>query len=177
MNMTINFKNRLHTWLAVGLMFVGAVILTTPAVAATGRNSVVLQEFKPDRFAQLLRSQNAQPFVLILWSLDCEFCQASLATLAQQKRQYPHLRIVTLATEQLADPQAAALIKTKLQKLSLTQHAWAFGSAPPEQLRYAIDPQWRGEMPRSYWFDGHGGVRVQSGVINAEVVAQFIGQR
>lgn len=175
--MRINFTNRLMTWVTVGLMLVGAQIWMTPAVAATSSDPVAVQEFKPDSFAQLLRSQSAQPFILILWSLDCEFCQASLATLAQKKRQYPHLRIVTLATDQLADPQTAALIKSKLKKLSLTQHAWAFGSAPPEQLRYAIDPQWRGEMPRSYWFDGHGGVRVQSGVITAEVVAQFIGRR
>lgn len=39
---------------------------------------------------------------------------------------------------------------------SHTADALAFGSTPPEQLRYAIDADWHGEMPRSYWFNAAG---------------------
>jgi hypothetical protein len=170
MKFNIDIQRCLSTWILVGLMSIGPVASAANATAP-------LQEFTPDSFTQLIRSQEGQAFVLVVWSLDCEFCQASLTTLAHMRRRHPQLRIVTLATEQLADPKAARMIRLKLAKLGLTQQAWVFGSAPPEQLRYAIDPQWRGEMPRSYWFDGHGGVRPQSGVIVEAVVAQFLAQR
>jgi alkylhydroperoxidase family enzyme len=154
-------------------LFLSAWLLAaTPATAAES-----LREFTPESFAAITASQKGQAYVLVVWSLDCEFCKASLATLAQKKRTQKDLKIVTLCTDQLADPQSAALIAKKLATLHLRSNAWVFGSAPPEQLRYTIDPKWHGEMPRSYWFDGSGVVRAQSGVISAQMVDQFLAKR
>ena len=132
-----------------------------------------IQPFEPDSMARIIASQNGKSFVLIVWSLDCEFCQASLNTLAQEKRRHRNLQVVTLATDPLGDAQVAALMKKKLASVGITGNAWAFGAAPPEQLRYAVDSKWHGEMPRSYWFNAHGEKTAYSGVITPAVVAKF----
>lgn len=133
-----------------------------------------IQPFEPDSMARIVANQNGKPFVLIVWSLDCEFCQASLNTLAQEKRRHRNLQVVTLATDSLGDAQAAALMQKKLASVGIAGNAWAFGAAPPEQLRYAVDSKWHGEMPRSYWFNAHGEKTAYSGVITPAVVAKFL---
>jgi len=139
-----------------------------PAYAAQA-----IQTFEPDGMARIVASQKGKPFVLMVWSLDCEFCQASLDTLAREKRKHRNLRIVTLSTDSLEDEQAAALMKKKLSSLGLNDHAWAFGAASPEQLRYAVDSKWHGEMPRSYWFNAKGERTAYSGVITPGMIAKF----
>ena len=34
---------------------------------------------------------------------------------------------------------------------------YAYGDESPEALAHALDPRWRGELPRTYLFDGQGG--------------------
>ena len=125
------------------------------------------QSFEPDSMERIVESQKGKPFVLIVWSLDCPYCQASLKTLAAEKRKRKELNVVTLSTDPLDDPQAATLMKKKLVAAGMAGNAWAFGSAPPEQLRYTIDPKWHGEMPRTYWFNARGESVAYSGVVTA----------
>lgn len=150
-------------------LIVGAAVLW--AFAAHAGNA--LQPFEPESLARILATWKGKPFVLIVWSLDCEYCQVSLKTLAQEKRKRKDLNVVTLATDSLTDVQAAALIRKKLASAGMTGNAWAFGEAPAEQLRYALDPKWHGEMPRSYWFNARGESVAYSGVLNAATIAKL----
>jgi hypothetical protein len=136
-----------------------------------------VRAFGADSLAAIAAAGKGKPFVLVIWSLDCEYCQASLAFLSREKNRHADLRLVTLSTDALNDPQTVALVRDRLAALGLTGDAWAFGSAPPEQLRYAIDPQWHGEMPRSYWFNARGERIAYSGVINDEVVRKMLSAR
>ncbi|MES2297235.1 MAG: hypothetical protein V4582_09340 [Pseudomonadota bacterium] len=129
--------------------------------------------FEPDSLGQMVAAHKGKPFVLIVWSLDCEFCQASLAVLAKEKLTHPALRLVTLSTDAQGDAQTDAAVEDRLRSLGLNAEAWAFGGAPPEQLRYAIDPKWQGEMPRSYWFDAQGKSVAYSGVLSAATIARL----
>ena len=135
------------------------------AAAQAAQAAPVLQAFEPDSLVRILEKQKGKPFVLILWSLDCEYCQASLQVLSREKRRDKNLRVVTLSTDPAGDAQAAALMRKRLASLGMASDAWAFGAAPAEQLRYVVDPRWHGEMPRSYWFDAQGGKVAYSGVL------------
>lgn len=153
----------------INAAFCGILMLTAlPALAAAP-----IQAFEADGMARIVASQKGKPFVLIVWSLDCVYCQASMKNLAQEKRRRQDFNIVTLATDSAEDPQAVALMKKKLASVGMTGNAWAFGDAPQEQLRYAIDPGWYGEKPRSYWFRANGERVAYSGLITAETIAKF----
>jgi hypothetical protein len=142
-------------------------VYAAPAAALTAAPAV--QAFGPDGMARIVASQKGEPFVLLVWSLDCVYCQASMKTLGQERTKRA-LKVVTLATDAVDDAQSLALIRKKLRAARLTDNAWAFGGAPAEQLRYAVDPKWHGEMPRSYWFDARGERIAYSGVITTEVI-------
>jgi len=152
----------------IGALACAAMLPASPVHAGTP-----IQPFNADGMTRIVASQKDKPFVLVVWSLECEYCQASLSALAREKRKRKELNVVTLATDDAGDPQAVALMKKKLAASGMTGNAWAFGDAPPEQLRYAIDPKWHGEMPRSYWFNARGERTAYSGTITPAVIARM----
>lgn len=159
-------KKLVNLALYCGLMLSALCVHAAPAI----------QPFEPDGMARIVASQKGKPFVLIVWSLDCEYCQVSMKNLAQEKRKRKNLNVVTLATDSVEDPYAVALMKKKLASVGMSGNAWAFGAAPPEQLRYAIDPKWHGEKPRSYWFNARGESVAYSGVITGTTIAKLAPQ-
>ncbi|HJV80371.1 hypothetical protein [Noviherbaspirillum sp.] len=158
----------MRQWIISLLVSLSAVF---PCIAHAGQT---LQAFEPDSLAQIVERQKGKPFILVVWSLDCVYCQASLKTLSQEKRKHKELRVVTVSTDAVDDAEATTLMQERLGALGMKSNAWAFGMAPPEQLRYAIDPKWHGEKPRSYWFDASGNRTAYSGVITAEMIGRFV---
>ncbi len=52
------------------------------------------------------------------------------------------------------DTSAADRAKSILTENQLNQvDNWIFAEANPQKLRYEIDPQWYGEVPRTYFLD------------------------
>ena len=136
--------------------------------------ALALDAFEPDSLTKIAATEKNQPFVLFVWSLDCEYCQASLDLLAQQQRLHKNLKILTLATDRLDDPEASVAVQKKLKAAGIAANAWAFGPASPARLRYAIDPAWRGETPRSYWFNRHGERIAYSGALTPAIFSEML---
>ncbi|QAU34997.1 hypothetical protein [Janthinobacterium sp. 17J80-10] len=158
---------------AIGMaVFLGAGVAAAPA-AATGPAAQTLRAFEPDSFERLVAQQQGKPFVLVLWSLDCQYCIASLKTLGQEQRKRKALRVVTLSTDAAADPELGPMMRQRLAAFGLPGNAWAYGEAPAEQLRYMIDPKWHGEKPRSYWFNARGERIAHSGLITPATIDQL----
>ena len=160
-----------------------AVCMTLAMLLASGSHAVavspaapVLQAFEPGSLERIVAQHKGKPFVLVLWSLDCEYCIASLKTLGEEQRKRKQLRVVTLSTDAASDPQLAPLMRQRLAAFGLRGPAWAYGDAPAEQLRYMIDPKWHGEKPRSYWFNARGERVAHSGVITAATIDKLGGR-
>lgn len=132
-----------------------------------------LKPFEPASLEQIVASHRGKPFVLLVWSMDCEFCQASLDVLSKARAADPGLDIVTVTTDPIADTALAEQVRARLAALLLTGNTWSFGAESPERLRYALDPLWRGEKPRSYWYDAGGKRLAYSGMIKPARVAQW----
>lgn len=145
-------------------------LMMFPAWAESGD---MLKPFEPASLQAIAEQHKGKPFVLFVWSLDCEYCHASLDRLTQARRAGSTLAIVTLSTDPLHDPQARAAMEKRLAELQLTHNAWAFGSASPEKLKYALDPKWYGEKPRSYWFNARGERIAYSGMLTAAVIKKL----
>ena len=136
-----------------------------------------MRAFDQDSLKRIVAEQKGKPFVLVVWSLDCSFCQASLDNLAAERRRRKDLRVVTLSTDSFGDEEAMAASAKRLQSLGFADHAWAFGDAPAEALRYALDPKWHGEKPRSYWFNAKGEKTPYSGLVTPALIGKFTAAR
>jgi hypothetical protein len=52
--------------------------------------------------------------------------------------------------------------------------SWQFSADIPEALRYHIDPDWYGELPRSYFYNAAHERRSHSGQLSRAVLAQWL---
>nr|WP_298169503.1 hypothetical protein [uncultured Pseudomonas sp.] len=115
-------------------------------------------------------AQYRQPTLLALWSLECAYCKKNLAQFAELQSQHPDIQLITLA----AEPAVSGHAET-LQKLDMPGRHFAYGNQAPEALAFAIDPNWRGELPRTLLFDGKGDRQALSGVIAPQRALQLLG--
>ncbi|WP_068635389.1 hypothetical protein [Thauera butanivorans] len=132
-----------------------------------------------EHFVAMDRSQAAMladpkahtaPTVVALWSMDCAYCKKNLALLAALARGNPRLRLMTIATEPVVEAAAELL-----DRLAVAGPRYAYGNEAPEALAHALDARWRGELPRTLLFDGHGGRVGVSGVIDEAAARQALG--
>lgn len=105
-------------------------------------------------------ARHDRPTIVALWSYDCGYCKKNLELFSEMARTYPQLRIITVAVE-----PAAPRLAEPLDRLAVPGARYAYGDAAPESLAYALDPKWRGELPRTLMFDGRGGKHAVSGVV------------
>ena len=145
--------------------------LATSAGAATDAGSFTLLDRHAAKAVTAPRS-DTRPTVVALWASDCAYCKQNLPTLATLAKANPQLRIVTVAAELPTADTGPAINKTGVKSERL-----AYGDDVPEALAYAIDPNWRGELPRTYLFDGKGGMQARSGVIDAAGFKAALGLR
>lgn len=114
-------------------------------------------------------ARHARPTVLALWSTDCPHCKKNLALFARLATEPRGPRLLTIATE-----PAWAGIAEHLDRLGVPGERYAYGDEAPEALAHAIDPAWRGELPRTLVFDGRGGRRAVSGAIDEATLRQWL---
>jgi len=109
--------------------------------------------------------------MLVLWSLDCPPCYKELAMLAEQTNKNPQLNLVLVSTDTTDDIKE---IQQKLSQFGFSHaNAWVFENDIAQQLRYEIDPNWYGELPRSYLFDAQHNRQAISGILKPAVLQHW----
>ena len=159
------------------LAHIGAGIGIALAMMAGAGQAVAGHAVKPfdtESLAQIEAAHRGKPFIVVMWSLDCAYCGPTFAALAKARHQH-RVAVETVATDPSEDRDTLDAIEHKLGGARLIGNAWAFvGAAAPEQLRYAVDPKWRGELPRTYWYDASGKRTAYSGLVSDVMVKRFM---
>lgn len=122
----------------------------------------------------IVAAHQGKPFILALWSLDCVHCRDDLEIFGKLQASYRNLDVVLVAT----DPQEREAEIQPLLKHYVLQRAdsWIFADDYIERLRYEIDPEWYGELPRTYFFDADGKAIGLSGKIKLEAAELWVRQ-
>lgn len=131
-----------------------------------------LRPFVGDSLPAIKQQFTGRPFILTLWSLSCHHCVKELRTLGKLARGGRKLPLVIVSTDTPAD---APEIQAALKRFGLDRlDTWVFADAVPERLRHAIDPAWRGELPRSYLFDAAHRREVHSGLLGGRHLGDWL---
>jgi len=148
----------MRTWLLLSCFMIGWSL----TVQAAGP----LKIFTTGSYQAILQQYQEQPFVLVLWSLDCPPCHEELAMLADFKKQQPHFNLLLVSIDGV---EAEAEIRDSLDHLALLSvENWVFGEALSQQLLNQIDPSWYGVVPRSYLFDARHRRQTITGLLSIE---------
>lgn len=126
-----------------------------------------------DRVHELFQSPNR---LVMFWSVECPPCYDELAMVEGLLAQYPELPITLVSTDDMVlHREEINSIYNTLKGAQLQM--WTFAEGRADSLRYAIDPQWSGELPRSYYVDTEGQKRGHSGVITSENILTLFPNR
>lgn len=117
--------------------------LSLPTVAGS------LRIFGVDSYRVIQSNFSGRSYLLVLWSLDCSPCMKELKILSDFRRQYPDFRLVLVSTDAEADEAEITQVLSGFG-LDDTDNR-VFSRQPESALRYAVDPLWYGELPRSYF--------------------------
>ena len=97
-------------------------------------------------------------------------CKKNLQLLADLRKANKRLQVITIAAE-----SESTELAPMLNRYAIAGPRYAYGSDSPEAIAYAIDPNWAGELPRTFLFDGKGKKEKISGVISPRIVAKATG--
>lgn len=147
-----------------------ALLLTSAALHAGAADFALLDRQSARQL--LAPPPDARPTVIALWASDCSYCKQNLRTLAGLARRHPQLRIITVA----AEPPGPAT-RLELDNTGIHSERLAYGNDLPEAIAFAIDPDWHGELPRTYLFNGKGAMQTRSGLIDAAGYRTALGLR
>ncbi len=128
-----------------------------------------IKNFTSGSYEQIAKQYQDQPFVMVLWSLDCPPCYKELELLANERKRYD-FNLVLISTD---GADASIEVATVLMKYKLHDvDNWLFEKSSAQPLRYEIDPLWYGELPRSYLFDKENQRQAISGVLNSSQLSK-----
>lgn len=127
--------------------------------------------FGPESLGEIERAHAGEPFLAVVWSIECAPCRRELELLAQLAADEPRLRIVLIATD--AVEHAAAVNEVASRYLPAVE-SWIFADGSAERLRHAVDPEWFGEMPRAYFYAADSSRRGVSGALERTAVLDWL---
>lgn len=132
-----------------------------------------LQPFTAESLAKIEAQHAGQPFVLVLWSMHCAPCFAELEMLGTELRRQPDLPVVLVSTDEasMRADVLELLADYGLEKVP----TWQFAEDIPEKLRFVIDQNWYGELPRSYYYDENHQRSGHSGTLSQKQLSTWLG--
>jgi len=152
------------------LLIILLALLCSSAIYA---ESDTLRPFDSTSLKKITHHYSGKPFLLVLWSIDCPACYDELALLSPWLKKYSAVNLVLLSTDP-KDQQGE--VKKVLNEYQLSHREnWIFGSQAHALLRQSIDPNWYGELPRSYLFDPQHKPFAHSGVLSNPTLEKIAG--
>jgi len=140
------------------------VLLAAFNLSANGQTA--LKPFTSGSYQQLLATNANNPFMLVVWSVDCSSCLKEMVLLSAIHKNNPNIKMIMLATDELsANEQIEQILKQ--HQLDGIEN-WVFADENSQKLRFEIDPKWYGELPRTYFFDSAHQRTGISGVMSKE---------
>lgn len=129
--------------------------------------------FNKEQLATIKAQHMGKQWLMLLWSVDCPPCFKELAIIQKLQDQYDDLAVVVINTDadNDANEEREGIIK-KFNLDKLTNFHFVDGKA--SQSRYVIDPNWYGELPRSYFVESNGNSHGKSGLVNQAMLTQWL---
>jgi len=150
------------------LDFCVASLLVLFSVAAQADN---FKAFTADSFQEIKSSYEGEEFLLGLWSVDCPPCLVELEFMGKLLELNPNLPYVLVSTDPIEQREYS---QEFLEDFGLTEmESWMFADSFVEKLRFSIDANWYGELPRSYFFDNEHEMKSHSGIISRELLSDW----
>lgn len=157
----MSLKNKLTSAILLWLIF-GSSVAFAESIA-----------FNKEQLIALKKENMGKQWLMLLWSVDCPPCFKELAIIQKLQRQHDDLAVVIINTD--ASDEINTERSDIIEKLDLTTVTnYHFVDGKGDQSRFYIDPNWYGELPRSYFVESDGKFHGKSGLVNKSILMQWL---
>jgi thiol-disulfide isomerase/thioredoxin len=142
------------------------------SAAAAPKDEFALKPFDAASPEKIRRMHAGRAYLAVFWSLYCEPCRAEMAHWGELQRKHPRVPILLVATD---GPEERSNVQKFLRQHNLGRvDTWMFADEFAERVRHAVDPAWRGELPRTYLVDAKHRAIAHSGRIDLEALGRWM---
>ncbi|MCP4187235.1 MAG: redoxin domain-containing protein [Gammaproteobacteria bacterium] len=129
---------------------------------------LAINPFMKGTLAEITTSKAGKPYVLAFWSYNCGICVREMEVWRQVKKEFPEFELVMVTTDSIENkPRISQVLEQEdMQRFE----NWAFSDPIPARIRNAVDPKWRGELPRIHFYDAKGAMTVHMGMAKKQDV-------
>ena len=139
----------------------------------TSAKSISEQAFNQQVFQQVKEKYQGTKWLMLLWSVDCPPCMKELALVQALRQTKNDLAVVMINVD--SDEGSAQQRQEILQQFNLAGlNHFYFRDGFEDHSRYLIDPQWFGELPRSYFVDEAGTLHGKSGLVAKALLEKWL---
>jgi len=166
MNKTIS-KCLLTLWLLI--------IAQLSTVQVVNAQQIILpaEPFSQVAFDKMKVKYQGKKWLTLLWSVDCPPCMKELALVQKLQQQKNDIAVVIINVDTYENSKQqrdeVLLAFDLIQRTNLY-----FQEGLEDQSRYHIDPQWFGELPRSYFIDEKGTFHGKSGLVSKKLLDKWL---
>jgi thiol-disulfide isomerase/thioredoxin len=147
-------------------------LCTGPLFPVFPADEPALKPFDASSPHKIRRALDGRAFLLVFWSLYCDPCREEMAQWGELQRKHPDVPIVLVATD--AAEERSNVAKFLRQHQLGRVETWMFADEFVERIRYAVDPGWRGELPRTYFLDAAHRAKAHSGRVDSAAVSGWM---
>ncbi len=141
-------------------IFLLAFLLSAPASEGPSR----LKPFERGSWHEVLRLHAGRATIVHFWGVTCGPCKVELPLLGEFMRDHSAIDVVTISADLVPDlPEAT---RSMLEKSGLASaENWIFSDGFVERLRFEIDPDWQGDIPRTMLISREGTITTIEGSV------------
>jgi hypothetical protein len=149
-----------------------ALLLGLASIAAAGSEEMP-RAFGEGSWHDLTEAHKGRPLIIHYWSIACAPCLAELPAWGKFVAANPAAPLVLVNWE--GRPQPADKIRATLTKSGLAGvETWALADGFEQKIRFAIDRDWMGELPRTQLIGRDGKVTTISGAMDFSKLAAWL---
>jgi len=130
------------------------------AVASLG-HAATLRPFDSGSLAAILKAHSGHALVVAFWSIHCAPCLEDMEDWRALQAAHRDVPVILVTTDGPAEQVQVQRILERYRMDDL--QSWAFADEFSERVRYAVDRTWRGELPRTYFYDRGHKVQARTG--------------
>ncbi|OHC75712.1 MAG: hypothetical protein A3G18_03375 [Rhodospirillales bacterium RIFCSPLOWO2_12_FULL_58_28] len=146
-------------------------LLASTAVAAPAEETIV-RPFVRGSFAAIVEAGRGRPHIVNFWSIGCPPCLAEMPILKKILESGADVRLTMVSTD--AENDIPRILRTLEKYAPAKAEKWVFADTFVERLRYEVDKNWSGELPRTYLIGVNGEIKVESGLLDESALSKWL---
>ncbi len=152
---------------------VGFAIAASFGAGSSGAAPGGLNDFSRGSWKVIQKAHAGRPVVIHFWGVTCGPCRVEMPQWGKFLKERKDLELVMINADLV--PDAPDAVRTMLAQNGLSDaENWIFSDGFVERLRYEIDPQWQGEIPRTILIGHDGATATIEGVADLNDIRAWL---